>query len=123
MTEEDTLPPKKRKAITAILTYPTLQQAAAAIGIGERQLHRWQQEPEFKAALKEAEADLIQAAGIRLTAGLTSALDALAALIDGAQSEAVKRAAANDWMNQQFRNQELRTLAERIDALERTVNQ
>jgi phage terminase small subunit len=122
MSTDDTLTGKQRKAIAAILTWPTKEAAAKAAGISERQLFRWLDEPEFRAELKRAENELIQAAGTRLTAGLTLALDTLAELVKGAQSESVKRAAANDWMNHQFKNQELRTLAERIDELERTVN-
>ena len=122
MTEDDTLPPKQRKAIAAILAQPTIEKAAAAAGISERQLYRWLESPAFKAELKAAEDDLITAAGNRLTAGLNMALDALAELVTGAESEAVKRAAAAEWINQAFKIQELRTLTERIDVLERMVN-
>jgi hypothetical protein len=122
MAIDDTLTGKQRKIIAAILAHPTHQAAATAAGISERQFYRYLEDPEFRAELKRAENELIQAAGTRLTAGLTMALDALASLIGSAQSESVKRAAAEGWLNQSFRIQELRTLAERIDELERTVN-
>jgi len=122
MAIDDTLTPKQRKVIAAILTNFTHQAAAAAAGISDRQLYRYLEDPVFRAELKRAEDDLFQAAGKRLTAGLTAALDALAALIDGAQSEAVKRAAAAEWLNQSFRIQELRNLQERLDKLEEVIH-
>ena len=122
MAKYDTLPPKQRKAIAAILTQATIQEAAGACGISERQLHRWLENLEFKAELKAAEEELIHAAGTRLTAGLTLALNALAELVGSAQSEAVRRAAAAEWINQSFRIQELRNIQERVDTLERIVN-
>ena len=122
MAENGALTIKKRKAITALLTCPTKEAAAKAAGISDRQLYRWIEEPEFRAALAAAENELLQAAGTRLTSGLTMALDALAELIGTAQSENVKRAAAEGWLNQSFRIQELRTLSERLDLLEKAVN-
>ena len=121
MAQDSTLTTKQRKVITAILTHPTHQAAAAAAGISHRQFYRYLEEPAFKAELKRSEDELIQSAGTRLAAGLTMALDALELLAKGAQSESVKRAAAEGWLNQSFRIQELRTLAERVDQLERMV--
>lgn len=122
MSKKDTLTPKQSKAIAAILAQPTIEKAAAAAGISERQLHRWLDLPEFRAELKAAENGLIESAGARLSAGLDLALTALADLIKGAESESVRRAAAAEWINQTFKIQELRTLAERIDELERRLN-
>lgn len=122
MAKNDNLPPKKRKAIAAILAQPTMQQAAKAAGISERQLYRWLDMPEFQAELKAAENELIDAAGKKLSAGLEVALTALLELITGAESEAVRRLAAADWLNQAFKVYDLRTLAARMDEIERRLN-
>jgi hypothetical protein len=45
---------KKEAAITALLTQRTAEDAARSVGIGPATLRRWQKEPEFDAAYREA---------------------------------------------------------------------
>ena len=35
------LSPKQEEAIAALIAHPTIKQAAQAVGVGERTLHRW----------------------------------------------------------------------------------
>ena len=69
---------RQRKAINAILTYPTLLQAAQASGIPYRTLWRWVNENDaFKKALQEAENQLFEEAMRRLLSMQGTAIDAL----------------------------------------------
>lgn len=47
MTDDITLPPKQQAALDALLTEPTVAKAAQKIGITERTLYRWMNEPAF----------------------------------------------------------------------------
>ena len=45
---------KMEEAVAAMLTHRTLEEAARSVGIGTPTLIRWQKEPEFQAAYREA---------------------------------------------------------------------
>lgn len=45
---------KKHAAIAALLTHPTIEKAALAVGISEKTLWRWLQMPDFAKAYHEA---------------------------------------------------------------------
>ncbi len=44
------LTPKQEKAITALLSQPTIEAAAASLGINPATVHRWLQDPAFTEA-------------------------------------------------------------------------
>lgn len=59
MTEADLkCPPSAMhaRAVAALLTHPTRGAAAKAVGVGIKTLWRWEQQPEFRAALQQAQA-------------------------------------------------------------------
>jgi hypothetical protein len=45
---------KKEEAIAALMSHRTLEEAARAVGVATNTLLRWQQDPEFDAALRMA---------------------------------------------------------------------
>lgn len=57
---------KKEEAIAALLTQPTIEAAARAIGIGTRTMMRWLQRPEFQTAYRKARRDVQIQATARL---------------------------------------------------------
>jgi hypothetical protein len=109
---------KQTKAITALLTSRTVTEAATAANISARQLYRWLELPGFVTALKAAESQVIDAATRRLLAGMGDALDTLHELMTTAESESVRRAAADNWLAQVLRVRELADLEKRLAALE-----
>lgn len=54
------LNPAQRKAIAALVTEGTITAAAAAVGVSRRTVHRWLQNPDFRAALAAAEGQAMQ---------------------------------------------------------------
>lgn len=74
--------------------------------------------PEFSAALKDAESQLLDAASRVLLIGVNDALETLRALMTSAESEAVKRQAASDWLAKLLQVKELADLEKRVAALE-----
>jgi hypothetical protein len=53
---------KQEQAVAALLTHPTLAQAAQSLGISERKLRDWMSQPEFKAAYRDARRQVVEAA-------------------------------------------------------------
>jgi hypothetical protein len=115
MTELTT---KQTKAVIALLTNRTLTEAAAVANISPRQLYRWLELPEFIAALRVIESQVLGEATRRLLTGMGEALDTLHDLMTSAQSESVRRSAADNWLAQTLRVRELVELERRLAALE-----
>ena len=61
-----TLTPKQEKAITALLAQPTIEAAAASLGINPATVHRWLGEPAFADAYRSARRAAVQQAVTRL---------------------------------------------------------
>lgn len=63
--KNDNLTPKQRRGLAAILTYPTMAEAALQARVGEKTLYRWLQLPQFAAELKAQQAGIIDKAAGR----------------------------------------------------------
>ncbi len=57
---------KAEQAIAALLTRPSIEDAARMAGVGEKTLRRWIQEPEFKARYLKARRDSVHQAMARI---------------------------------------------------------
>lgn len=114
---------RQRRAIAALLASPDTKEAAAAAGIGARTLYRWLSEDAgFRAALTQAESDLIGDSTRRLVGGQQAALDALEDLIAGATKDSDRRLAAVAWLDFVLRWRELQNVELRLSALEAAIN-
>lgn len=113
------LTPKQRRAISALMTSPTLAAAAVELGMSVRQLYRWLDDPVFVAELKSAESAAIDQAVRRLVELSGAAVDTLdSAMHDDDASQGVKVRAADVALSQLLRLRELYDLEQRITALE-----
>jgi hypothetical protein len=122
MSQIDGLSSKQRKAIAALLSERTIEDAAKAIVITSRTIYRWMESNEFRNALLEAEGLAVDAATRRLISGNDVALDTLADLMVKAESESVRRQAASDWLTHLIKMRELRNIEKRLTALEAASN-
>jgi uncharacterized protein (DUF1778 family) len=114
---------KQRQAIAALLSCRTVDEAAASIGVADRTLHRWLNDPVFAAALNEAEGQAISLATRRLVNLTDSAIDTLAAVLDDPSATTThKLRAANTVLEAMLKLRELRNIEERLAALERQIN-
>src|ERR671932_2508179 len=82
------LTPKQHKALAALLTEPTLSDAAAKVGIGERTLHSWLAEPAFKAAYLDVRREAVGQAIARLQQLSSGAVAVLAQVAADRQAPA-----------------------------------
>jgi molybdenum-dependent DNA-binding transcriptional regulator ModE len=114
---------RQRKAINAILTYPTLLQAAQASGIPYRTLWRWVNENDaFKKALQEAENQLFEEAMRRLLSMQAAAIDALQqVLTDPNSRQSDKLRAVEMALDHVLRLRSAIELEERLKLLEKRL--
>jgi phage terminase small subunit len=120
-TETEALTRRQRRAITALLGARTLEAAAQAAGVSRKTLSRWMTKPAFRAALLEAENNLLDAAARRMLAGTEAALDVLEKMLTEAGTEGNRRLAATTWLEYVLKWREWRTLEERLTQLEEIV--
>lgn len=65
---------RQRRAISLLLSCPTVRAASQLSGIPERTLYRWLKRPDFQAALREAENEALRQTSRMLTAAQQKAL-------------------------------------------------
>ena len=119
MAQDGTLSTKQQAAIAALLSSPSITEAAEASGIGRSTMHRWLEDPEFKQALSAAEAEAISSAVRRMVGDMGGNLATMREIRgDPGESAALRlRAAiALDASLQKWRD--LATTEERLSALE-----
>lgn len=118
----DTLTTQQRRAIAALLAHTTLQDAATTAQCNERTLRRWLQDPDFRAALFVAEAELIDQAARRLLQLQDGAINVLDDLLT-ATADSVKLRTATAVLDHVLKLRELRTVEDRLAALEAALQQ
>jgi hypothetical protein len=120
----DSLTPKQTRAVLALLEYPTLKEAAAAVGVGETTLHRWIKEEAFKATYMDARREAVKQPIAHLQSATGEAVTCLREVMKSTRaSEAAKVSAARAVLEMAIKSVELEDLAERVAALEKLAEQ
>ena len=113
------LSPKQRKAVTALLSTGEVKAAAAEAGIHRDTLHRWLKEPQFLAAVREAEADALdELSRLLVRLGRTAVATIAKAMSDPVTPAATRVRAADVALNRLLQLRELAQLEARVQALE-----
>jgi hypothetical protein len=115
-----TLKARQRKAIPVLLGSNTLEAAAKKTGISRKTMYAWMEQKEFKQAVSEARNRLFDESMKVLTNSCMKAVLTLEALLN-AQSEAVRRNAANDILGHVLKYRELTEFEERLETVEKIV--
>jgi len=111
---------KMEGAVAALLTHRNVDEAAQSIGVSSKTLLRWQKEPEFQAAYREARRSAFTQSLARLQQGATAAATTLLrTMIDGNVPASVRLRAAECVMNHATRAMELEDIEARVTELER----
>jgi hypothetical protein len=121
MSENVTLSRNQKKALTALITEPSITRAAQRVGITPKTIYRYLELPDFRDELSEAQRSILSQAHHSLLAGITEALDTLRELHKSAESESVRRQAASDWISHALRLAEFVDIERRLQALESGV--
>ncbi len=116
------LTPKQEKAITALLTQPTIEAAAEVLRVNTATVHRWLGEPAFADAYRDARRAAVGQAVTRLQQVSGGAVAVLVQVMaDKATPAGTRVNAAKTVLEFSFRAVELEDLAERIAALEQQM--
>jgi len=108
---------QEETAISALLSEPTIADAAMKVGVDESTLRRWLAEPAFKAQYRAARRQIVESAIGRLQSVATKAVDALERNLT-CGTPAVEVGAAKSVLDQAIKAVELVDLAERVERLE-----
>jgi len=111
---------KQLRAIPILIGCDTVEQAAQQIGIARTTIYSWMEKDEFNQAVSAARKKVLDKAMNKLTNVTMKAVITLEKLLD-AESEAVRRAAANDVINHAVKYRELSEIEERLETVERIV--
>lgn len=115
------LTPKQEKAISALMSEPTIRDAAKKACISETTLWRWLQLEEFQARYRAAQRAVVNAAIKELQAATLEAVKTLKRNLSCGNFFA-ENAAAQSILTQSFKAIELVELQERIERLEVQLN-
>ena len=111
--------PKRQKALLALLTTPTREQAAAAAGITSKTLRGYLADPEFQAAYKKAFADLVEDATRKVQQTLEPAVAVLREIMeDRSENGQVRVSAARSVLEYGLKMTEQTDILTRIQELE-----
>lgn len=114
---------KQTKAIDALVSTPTVGEAAKMAGIGARTLYRWMAEDEnFKAALNEAESNAISALARGLLALSERVLSALGDSLSSNDENVVMRA-VNTHLSHLPKLRQISALEERLSEIEKRLEE
>jgi predicted DNA-binding transcriptional regulator AlpA len=118
------LTPKHEKAIMALLTEPTIRQAADTTGIGETTLFRWMQDKDFIEAFKEARRMAFSQAISRLQQVSTQAVNTLLEVMSNEEAPATSRvSAAKTVLEMSIKAFETEDLSDRVEEMERYIEE
>jgi hypothetical protein len=97
-------------AIPVFIGCESVEEAARQTGVARGTLHGWLKQDEFQKAVSDARKKLLDKAMNRLMKALLNA-----------ESEAVRRAAANDILGHALKYRELSEIEDRLETVERIV--
>jgi hypothetical protein len=113
---------KMADAVAALLTQRNLEEAARSVGISTATLIRWQKDPAFEAACRDARRAAYRQSATRLQQGATAAATTLLKMmVDTSTPASVRVRAAECVMNHASKAVEIEDIEARVDALERAA--
>src|SRR5215207_8858521 len=114
------LTPRQHHAISALLTAPTVKEAADQAGCGERTLRGWLKEPTFAQAYREARREAVSQAVAQLQQYAGAAARELGQLVSGfgGVKPEIRLSAARTILEMAIKAVELDDIQERLSRLE-----
>src|SRR5262249_6596386 len=111
---------KQEVAVAALLSEPTIKRAAERVGVGEKTLRLWLDDPGFKRSFAEARRQILTVAVARLVDGTSEAVTTLReALTTEKASDRI--AAARTLLDQALKATELLDLNNKVAELEQLL--
>jgi transposase len=115
-------PRKMEQAVAALLTARNQEEAAQSVGISLKTLQRWQKEPEFERALRDARKSAFRQSMAQLQQASVPAVTTLLRLmVEGGSPATVKARCAYYILDQTRKGIETEDLEKRVAELERAT--
>lgn len=111
---------RQLKAIPLLIGCDTVEDAARKTGVSKGTLYEWMKQEEFNKAVSSARKKLLDKAMNKLMSASMKAVITLEKLLD-AESESVRRAAANDVLGHILKYRELSEIEDRLETVEKIV--
>lgn len=116
------LSPKQQKALAALLTCKSNEDAAKQAGVTPRTMSRYLSDPEFKAEYQRAFSGLVEAATRSAQKNLEPAVSTLRELMeDKTQNGQIRVSAARSLLEYSLKLSERVDILERLDELEKSL--
>ena len=113
------LTPKQEKAIGALLSQPTMEEAAEAAGVNRATIFRWLQQEEFQTAYTQVRRESVKHAIARLQNRSSEAVEVLAEIMkDEMNAPSARVSAAKAIIEYSIKAVEVEDLAKRLAELE-----
>lgn len=110
---------KQEEGVVALLSHPTVRRAAEQVGVDEKTMHRWLEQPAFSAAYRRARREAFSQAIAASQRYAPLALQALAKIVmDESKPPSARVSAAGAILKFSRESLELDDLAARLDAVE-----
>ena len=123
MAKRDELSANQKRAIVAMLSHPTLEAAAASIGLTVRTLQNYLSDATFKVELRERQDEMLASVASALVGLSGEAVATLRRVMtDPAATHASQVRAAQVWLAQMRQGVELSSLADRLAEIEKRLN-
>lgn len=120
---ENQLTAQQEQAIAALLTEPTVTKVAAVVGVSDRTVHRWLDDPAFSAAYRHARKQVFQQAMSLTQKYVPYAVQALAKVMsDAGAPHSAKVSAASALLKFSREAIEIDDLQARLEDLEQKID-
>ncbi len=114
----------REKAISALLSSPSIPKAAQKVGVGEKTLFRWLQIESFKKAYLKARREIVNQAIAQIQGGMSEAVKTLKNVMHNKKAPASARvSAAKAMLDMGLKAVEIDELEGRIEVLENTLKE
>ncbi|NIN91585.1 hypothetical protein GTO36_01020 [bacterium] len=115
-------PRKKQEAIAALLTQPTIKEAAKSAGVGEKTLWRWLQNEEFRESYCDAKRRVVEEGISRLQQVCGEAVETLKEIMRDQEKPPSSRVTASRIiLEMAVKALEVQDLTSRVEKLEKTI--
>jgi hypothetical protein len=111
---------RQKRALPYLAVAPSVQEACRQAKIRTDTYYRWLKNPDFVAALKKQQNELVTDAMNCLRANIGRAVSTLVGLLDN-ESDFLKRSVANDIISHYLKYSELSEIEERLETVEKLV--
>lgn len=112
----------KDRAVTALITQPSIKAAAAYTGVTEKTMHKWLNDPEFSRRVQQAQLEVMQGVTKSIVNSGTQAIATLVEIMNDADNPAGARVtAARTVLDNTLKIFELQTIERRIEAIEKEL--